>query len=181
MAYVVNYPQGSSNITVSVIGGGGGRGGAVYGAGGTGTSVTLPPIQSVSISSAGTGYVSAGQVLTTGSWQTIGSASKTCITVSADGDIYQGDSSAKQTGVFARLARIEAALGLITRDSKLESISEELRSAGDEIADIEEKLFHTRGVLELKYPELKVANDQYRETISRAKMEEYLTKDEVNV
>jgi hypothetical protein len=176
MSYIVNFPSLSSNITV--IGGGGG-GTAHKTSSTSNTSVTLPPIQTVTLGTSGTGFVSAGSVLNTSGWSSI--SNKATITVSTDGDIYQGDSNTKQTGVFARLARIEAALGLVTRNSKLESISEELRSAGDEIADIEEKLFHTQGMLELQYPELKAANDQYRETIIRAKMEEYLTKDESNV
>lgn len=174
MVYTITLPTVTSNVTVVASGGGGGGSAhSIVGTGGGSSSISNITLSSTSTS---------GQILTTTGWgsATFGLSQKPpSITIAIDGDIYQGSGTdLTRAGVFARLERIEAALGLLCRNSKYEAKSPELAAAGDSLSKVEDKLLNTACMLEQKFPELKTANDLYRELFMSVKMEEYLTKDE---
>jgi hypothetical protein len=171
---------------------------------GTGTKSTIAHlgahggISSITMASAGTGYTSAttpyitvtgggggvgtgypNQVLTTttggtNTWTTIGS--RETISISADGDIFQGGATNSDDGLFARLERLERLMGIMKRDRNLERDYEPMRKLGDDYDDAVDAAIQT--IMDVTLHKLQHMEQEYESMREQAKVWRALSKDD---
>ena len=168
---------------------------------GTGTAATIPNSNSgmttsITLPSAGTGYITtpyitvtgagggggtgySGQILTTTttntgatSWQTGGREN---IRISA-GDIFQGGVSNADDGLFARLERLERLMGIMRRDRSLESDYEPMRMLGDAYDDAVDAAIQT--IMDVTLHKLEHMEQEYESMREQAKVWRALSKDD---
>ena len=168
---------------------------------GTGTAATIPNSNSgmttsITLPSAGTGYITtpyitvtgagggggtgySGQILTTTttntgatSWQTGGREN---IRISA-GDIFQGGVSNADDGLFARLERLERLMGIMRRDRSLESDYEPMRMLGDAYDDAVDAAIQT--IMDVTLHKLAHMEQEYEIMRQQAKVWRALSKDD---
>jgi hypothetical protein len=152
------------------------------------TSITLP--------SAGTGYITtpyitvtgagggggtgySGQILTTTTTTgatTWGSGGRETIRISADGDIFQGGHTNADDGLFARLERLERLMGIMRRDRSLESDYEPMRVLGDAYDDAVDAAIQT--IMDVTLHKLAHMEQEYESMREQAKVWRALSKDD---
>ena len=169
---------------------------------GTGTAATIPNSNSgmttsITLPSAGTGYITtpyitvtggggggsgySGQILTTTTTTTTGattwsSGGRESLRISADGDIFQGGNSNADDGLFARLERLERLMGIMRRDRSLESDYEPMRMLGDAYDDAVDAAIQT--IMDVTLHKLEHMEQEYESMREQAKVWRALSKDD---
>ena len=129
----------------------------------------------------GTGYTSSGSGIQWSvnpnptNYSFTNTSGSTAITVSADGDIYQGARNDGKEGVFARLQRLETMLGILQRNRKLEKDYQPLADAGDEYDRLCDAAISR--ILDLTGGQLKKLANDYENMIQEAKVWRALTEE----
>lgn len=185
----MSYTIANAGVTTVLISGGGGGG---YSGGSSNTIIGTAHIPNISntltLTSTASGWATSGWTSAVGTISTgLGNSGISTvkqqpkIMIDTNGDIFRGNHhSVPDSGVFARLARIERALGLVTRHGDLEIESRELADQAVKLSKIENELLGNGkcGILETRYPQLAQANRAYNDIVDQIKMERYLTSDE---
>ena len=124
----------------------------------------------------GGGY--AGQVLTTNttggaSWA---NTSRPSISISTDGDIFQGSATNSDDGLFARLERLERLMGIMKRDRNLECDYEPMRQLGDAYDDAVDAAISE--IMAVTLGKLQHMEEEYESMREQAKVWRALSKDD---
>ena len=103
-------------------------------------------------------------------------ASQVAIRVSGKGDIFQGDTTHDNDGVFARLARLERLIGIMQRDHTLERDYEPMRELGESYDVAIDSAIQQ--IMDAALHQLKHIEDEYEDMRQQAEMWRALSKDD---
>ena len=147
---------------------------------GTGTGYSANAGQYLTITGGSGG--GSGQILTTNNaitsplvWANT-TANNVAIRVTSKGDIFQGDTTHDNDGVFARLARLERLMGIMQRDHTLERDYEPMRELGESYDDAIDAAIQQ--IMDAALHQLKHMEDEYDSMREQAKVWRALSKDD---
>jgi len=134
------------------------------------------------ISHGGTGYSNNTAITLTGGGGGGGgyadwtNTSRPSISISADGDIFQGSATNSDDGLFARLERLERLMGIMKRDRNLECDYEPMRQLGDAYDDAVDAAISE--IMAVTLGKLQHMEEEYESMREQAKVWRALSKDD---